>query len=88
MQHPFRTPAFHQRPAPRPFGDNMAWVKAMFTAKAVENGGVIRRSVRTVEREIGRDAFEAELRRRGFHAIEISGQYIILCNTGHMRVVC
>ena len=40
------------------------------------------------EREIGRDAFETEIRRRGFHAMEIAGQYIILCNTGQMRVVC
>ena len=54
----------------------------------MQSGGVIRRSVRTIDREIGRDLFEAEVRRRGFHAIEIAGQYIILCNPGLMRVVC
>ena len=88
MQHPYHPPAFPQRPAPPPFGENIAWVNAVFSAKAVQSGGVIRRSVRTIDREIGRDLFEAEVRRRGFHAIEIAGQYIILCNPGHMRVVC
>lgn len=76
------------RPPPPPLRANNAWVNALFTAKAVETGGVIRRSVRSVEREIGRDAFETEIRRRGFYAMEIAGQYIILCNTGQMRVVC
>jgi hypothetical protein len=88
MQHPFRPAPFPLRSPPPPFGSNSAWVNAIFTAKAVQSGGVIRRSVRSVEREIGREAFEAEIRRRGFHAMEVGGQYIILCNTVQMRVIC
>lgn len=86
MQHMFRPP--NPRPQSPVLGQNTAWVNALFSAKSVQSGGVIRRSVRSIEREIGRDAFEAEVRRRGFHAIEIGGQYIILCNSGHMRVIC
>lgn len=88
MQHFFRPPDPPPRRTPPALGRNTAWVTAVFTAKSVQDGGVIRRSVRSVEREIGREAFEAEIKRRGFHAIEIGGQYIVLCNTGHMRVVC
>lgn len=85
--HPFFRPPPLRAPPPPP-GQNMAWVNALFSAKSVQRGGVIRRSVRSIEREIGCAAFEAEIRRRGFHAIEIGGQYIILCNSGHMRVIC
>ena len=86
MHHFLRPPPL--RPPPLPPGQNTAWVNALFSAKSVQSGGVIRRSVRSIEREIGRDAFEAEVRRRGFHAIEIGGQYSILCNSGQRRVIC
>lgn len=71
-------------PSPR----KAQWADAIFASKAVGRGGIVRRSVVTVEREIGRDAFEAEVRRRGFHLVEIGGQFIVLCNSGQMRVIC
>ncbi|MFP4044002.1 MAG: hypothetical protein ACLFTP_05470 [Rhodosalinus sp.] len=49
---------------------------------------MLRRSVRDVEREIGREALVAEVRARGFHLIECGGQFIIICNSGHIRVIC
>ncbi|WP_346763697.1 hypothetical protein [Rhodobacter sp. SY28-1] len=52
----------------------------MFAAKAVERGSGVRRSVRDVEREVGRDFFVAEVRRRGFHLVECGGQFIVICN--------
>tara|TARA_R110002049_G_scaffold23545_6_gene83506 strand:- start:30816 stop:31007 length:192 start_codon:yes stop_codon:yes gene_type:complete len=53
----------------------------IFASKAAASGRVIRRSARDIDRFVGRAAFEAELRRRGFQAIENAGQVIILCNT-------
>lgn len=67
---------------------NVAWAESVFSAKAVDRGGIVRRSVASIEREIGREAFEAEVKRRRFHLIEIGGQYVVLCNMGHMRIVC
>ncbi len=64
------------------------WMKQIFGAKAAHTGGVVRRNVRWVEREIGRKAFEAEVRSRDFHMIESGGQLIVICNRGGMRVVC
>jgi hypothetical protein len=57
-------------PVPHP-----SWCNAIFTAKAVEKGGVIRRAVRDVER-------------RGYHLIEVGGQFVVICNEGRMTVIC
>ncbi len=65
-----------------------SWGRRIFSARTVQRGGVLRRSVRDVEREIGREALVAEVRARGFHLIECGGQFIIICNSGHIRVIC
>ena len=56
------------------------WLRQVFSAQAARDGGVVRRKVRDVERILGRAAFERELRRRGFRAVENSGQFVIFCN--------
>ncbi len=67
---------------------NHAWCRRIFAARTVERGGVVRRAVQDMEREIGRNLLEAEVRRRGFHVVECDGQFIIICNSGHMGVIC
>ena len=64
------------------------WLEDLFAAKAVAKGGIVRRSVQDVEREVGRDALVAAVRRRGFHLIECGGQFIVICNDGRMQVIC
>ncbi len=58
------------------------WIAEVFAAKAVVNGGVIRRNRHWVENEIGRDRFFAEVRARGFHLVETGHQLIVVCHTG------
>jgi hypothetical protein len=72
----------------RPQIANPGWANAVFTASAAAKGGVVRRAVRDVEREVGRDAFVREVRRRGYHMIEIGGQFVVICNPGQMTVIC
>ena len=72
----------------RPPVSHPSWCNAIFTAKAVGKGGVIRRAVQDVEREIGRDAFIREVRRRGYHLVEVGGQFVVICNDGQMTVLC
>ncbi|MFO6463570.1 hypothetical protein ACK8OR_04185 [Jannaschia sp. KMU-145] len=48
----------------------------------------MRRSTAWVEREVGRAAFVAEVRRRGFHILETGGQFVVICHRGSLRVVC
>lgn len=64
------------------------WLAEIFAAKAAKRGGIVRRAVRDVEREIGRDALVAEVKRRRFHLVENGGQFIIICNDGGLRVIC
>ena len=52
----------------------------LFSSQAALSGAVVRRQVRDVERYVGRDAFLAEIRRRGFPVIENAGQFVIFCN--------
>ena len=68
--------------------NSVAWLDELFAAKAVEKGGIVRRAVRDVEREIGRSALILDVRRRGFHLIECGGQFIVICNPGQMQVIC
>lgn len=59
----------------------------VFAAKAVNLGGIIRRSVRGIDRVVGWDMFVSELRRNGFHAVENAGQMLIFCNQKLVRMV-
>ncbi|MDP5086047.1 MAG: hypothetical protein NWQ23_11545 [Yoonia sp.] len=65
---------------------NPSWCARIFDAKAARSGGIVRRAVRDVEREIGRAAFVTEVSRRGFHLVECGGQFIVICNPGQLIV--
>ena len=47
---------------------------------------MIRRRVREVERIVGRSDFHFELKRRGWHAVENAGEFIIFCNREPVRI--
>lgn len=63
-----------------------SWIAEIFSAKAAQNGGVIRRSRRWVEAEVGLGAFEATVRARGFHLIEAGEQLVVICHSGPVRL--
>lgn len=56
------------------------WQRQLFIAQAAAAGRIVRRKARDLERIIGRERFAAELRRRGFRAVEDAGQFVIFCN--------
>lgn len=63
------------------------WMVQLFSARAAAEGGILRRKVLDVERILGRERFLHEVRRRGFHAIENAGQFIVFCNQEPVRLV-
>ncbi|MFP4275111.1 MAG: N-(5'-phosphoribosyl)anthranilate isomerase [Paracoccaceae bacterium] len=63
------------------------WMRQIFDAKAARAGGIVRRSARDVDRIVGRPRFAAELRRRGYHAVENAGQIVIFCNAEELRIL-
>ncbi len=64
------------------------WIAHVFSARVSERGGMVRRKIRDVEREIGRERLELEVRRRGWHMIETNRDIIILCDTSPFRIIC
>lgn len=62
------------------------WVNQIFDAKSARKGGVMRRAVRDVEREIGCDVLFHEVKRRSFHVLECGDQFIILCSANRLHV--
>lgn len=63
------------------------WVRQLFGTKAARKSAVVRRSTAWVNREFGRDAFEAEIKRRGFHLLQTADQYVIICHNGPVRML-
>jgi hypothetical protein len=63
------------------------WMNQLFSARAAVEGGIVRRQVSDVEKIIGREVFEAELRRRGFRAVVNAGQYVVFCNREVLRLI-
>ena len=61
------------------------WIAHLFASQAAREGGVIRRKVRDVDRYVGREAFLADMRRRGFAVVENAGQFVIFCNREPIR---
>lgn len=61
------------------------WLKDLFASKAVQEGAVIRRKARDIERFVGIDRFMREIERRGYQVAENSGQIIIFCNRAPVR---
>jgi hypothetical protein len=64
------------------------WLAQLFAAKAVANGGVIRRDRRWVRREIGEERFIKEVRDRRFHLIEAGDQWLVICSASPLRRLC
>jgi hypothetical protein len=62
------------------------WLDLIFSAKSAQNGGVVRRNISWVEKEIGRQTFENGVRDRGFHLIETGNQFIFICHRGEIRL--
>lgn len=63
------------------------WMLHVFSAKSACAGGIVRRSLRDVDRYVGRDAFLREVARRGFSAVENAGQIVVFCNAEPIRRV-
>lgn len=71
---------------PRPMGQD--WLRQVFSCNAVRSGGVIKRAIGDVDREVGRAALELEVRRRGFRMVRTQTHFLIICSPGGIEVVC
>ena len=51
----------------------------VFSARTVRYGGVVRRSTRWVDAEVGRTTFIDYVRTQGWHLAESNGHYVVFC---------
>lgn len=58
------------------------------TSQSARNGGVIRRSVETLERHDLLPEVIVEARKRGWHVLETGGQIVVLCHEGAVTIHC
>ena len=63
------------------------WLEGVFHCRAPATGGVIRRQVMDVEREVGRRVFENEVRKRGFRLIRTRHHFLIVCDDGPIDIL-
>lgn len=70
----------------RPQGQS--WLDQVFSSETARRGGVVRRKVSDVEREVGVAALELEVRRRGYHLLRSGGTFIVICRTDPVLVIC
>lgn len=70
----------------RPYGQD--WLEQVFHCQAARTGGVIRRQIVDVEREVGVSVFIAAVRRRHFRLIRTPHHFVIVCDSGQIEVVC
>ncbi|MFN6924833.1 MAG: hypothetical protein ACK4P8_04220 [Tabrizicola sp.] len=58
----------------------------MLSSRTALDGGVVRRKVRDVERLVGREAFLAAMKRRGFRVVENAGHFVVFCNSEEILI--
>ncbi len=63
------------------------WLEQVLSSGEARKGGVVKRQIRDVERLVGRDAFLAEVERRGFQAVQNGRHFVIFCNMMPIRRV-
>jgi len=66
----------------------MAWLDQVFGADQVAMGGVVRRNKDDVHKMCSLADLLAEVRSREFHLIETGDQYVVVCNSGVLRLHC
>lgn len=54
----------------------------------MNKGGIVRRSKADVLKNGGYQALRAAVKARRFHLIRTGGQYVVICNTGEIKVLC
>jgi phosphosulfolactate synthase (CoM biosynthesis protein A) len=64
------------------------WIDQVFAAQIVLNGGTVRRSIKDVEVYGGGvDNFLGEVKKLGFHVVQVGDQLVVLCNKGDIKVL-
>lgn len=67
---------------------NNKWINRIFEAKIAKSGGIVRRKSASVEKFASVKALKAEVKSKRFHMLLVGDQYVIICSTGNLKVIC
>ncbi len=65
-----------------------SWIERIFDAEAADKGAVVRRSIDDVEKLGSLAELLAECRKRDYHLIETGDQFVVICNSGVIKIHC
>lgn len=63
------------------------WIENIFAAKIATEDGIVRRKKASVERYASRAELIAAAKKRNFHLIETGDQFVIVRNTGAVKII-
>ena len=63
------------------------WIQQVFSSKIAKRGGHVRRKVSTIDKYASRADLIAEVKRRGYHVVEMKDQWVVICNRGKVKIV-
>jgi hypothetical protein len=64
-----------------------AWIKQIFKAAQASKAGVLRRAVKSVQKQASEQDLVDEAKARGFRVMKIGDQYVVICNTNVLVLV-
>jgi len=63
------------------------WTEQVYAAKQAKNSGVVRRSLRWIEKSVGLDKYIADAKNRGYHPMRAYDQTVVICANGNLEVL-
>lgn len=63
------------------------WIENIFSAKIATEEGIVRRKKTSVALYASPEELIAAVKKRKFHLIETGDQYVIVCNSGAVKIV-
>ena len=61
--------------------NSLEWIRQIFNAKAVQDGGVLKRKITSVTKHASEAQLLAEAKRRGVHVVKSDTHYLIFCSS-------
>ena len=64
------------------------FIDQIFQAKQAQNGGIVRRSLATIDAYASIFELRTDVLRRGFHMVISGHQAVIFCHQGDLAIAC
>lgn len=63
------------------------WIESIFSARIATEEGIVRRKKTSVEKYASKKELVAAVKLRNYHLIETGDQFVIVCNSGAVKIV-